>query len=171
MRRIVLFFMVLIIIGGVLPASTYIANAATVPLELGGMFRADVTLRDAYDRARLDEEGVPLNRTQFRTRGHRKFSVGDQGNSGSRGRHLDPPVYRDVRHDEVIKTRIERSDRARHAGLQSGLVEFVDIENRHQFGDIDVLGGQTTTQHVVAGGHHFDSRSAEIGVDVAGGQK
>jgi arylsulfatase A-like enzyme len=42
-------------------------------------------------------------------------------------RHLDPPVYRDVRHDEVIKTRIERSDRTRHAGLQSGLVEFVDL--------------------------------------------
>lgn len=58
MRRIVLFFMVLIIIGGILPASTYIANAATVPLELGGMFRADVTLRDAYDRARLANEGI-----------------------------------------------------------------------------------------------------------------
>ncbi len=58
MRRIVLFCMILIIIGGILPASIYIANAATVPLELGGMFRADVTLRDAYDRARLDNEGI-----------------------------------------------------------------------------------------------------------------
>lgn len=58
MRRIVLFFMVLVIISGMLPASAYIAKAATSPLELGGMFRADVTLRDAYDRARLDKEGI-----------------------------------------------------------------------------------------------------------------
>jgi SdrD B-like domain/CARDB/Bacterial TSP3 repeat len=50
--------MMVVLLAGLMPASSYSATVDSRSVSYAGMFRADIVLRDAYDRARLDEAGI-----------------------------------------------------------------------------------------------------------------
>jgi hypothetical protein len=55
-------------------------------------------------------------------------------------------------------------------GLHHGFDQRCRVEDGQQLVDVDVLLGESAAHHVVARAHQFDTGSAEVGVQVAGGE-
>ncbi len=58
MHRIMSIVIMVVLLAGLNPASSYSVSIDTRSFSYAGMFRADVVLGDAYDRARLNEAGI-----------------------------------------------------------------------------------------------------------------